>query len=128
MDDVFDSADHPLDGRRWWMKSESPWQTLAACFELTEALRSRDPLSHVSSLAIYQDGSCNGLQHYAAMGRDTIGAHQVIRRSCVLHGLFVGIDKSLKLSFLGFYSGVSRIFIFLGLRECCTIRLIEMTF
>lgn len=24
-----------------------------------------------------QDGSCNGLQHYAALGRDSLGARQV---------------------------------------------------
>lgn len=29
----------------------------------------------VSSLA--QDGSCNGLQHYAALGRDSVGAASV---------------------------------------------------
>jgi DNA-directed RNA polymerase len=28
-------------------------------------------------LHIHQDGSCNGLQHYAALGRDTEGAYQV---------------------------------------------------
>jgi DNA-directed RNA polymerase len=26
---------------------------------------------------IHQDGSCNGLQHYAALGRDIEGANQV---------------------------------------------------
>lgn len=26
---------------------------------------------------VHQDGSCNGLQHYAALGRDTEGAYQV---------------------------------------------------
>lgn len=26
---------------------------------------------------IHQDGSCNGLQHYAALGKDTEGAYQV---------------------------------------------------
>ena len=28
----------------------------------------------MSSLPIHQDGSCNGLQHYAALGRDEAGA------------------------------------------------------
>lgn len=31
----------------------------------------------MSSLPIHQDGSCNGLQHYAALGRDTAGAISV---------------------------------------------------
>ena len=26
---------------------------------------------------VHQDGSCNGLQHYAALGRDVEGAYQV---------------------------------------------------
>ena len=31
----------------------------------------------VSSLPIHQDGSCNGLQHYASLGRDKLGATYV---------------------------------------------------
>ena len=31
----------------------------------------------MSDLHIHQDGSCNGLQHYAALGRDAEGASQV---------------------------------------------------
>ena len=35
MEDILDSADHPLTGRRWWTKSDEPWQTLAACKEVS---------------------------------------------------------------------------------------------
>ena len=28
-------------------------------------------------VSVWQDGSCNGLQHYAALGRDWLGAKQV---------------------------------------------------
>ena len=28
-------------------------------------------------LPVHQDGSCNGLQHYAALGRDEAGGEQV---------------------------------------------------
>ena len=31
----------------------------------------------MSYLPIHQDGSCNGLQHYAAIGRDSRGAKSV---------------------------------------------------
>lgn len=31
----------------------------------------------MSRLPIHQDGSCNGLQHYAALGRDEDGAKEV---------------------------------------------------
>ncbi|KAK7204648.1 hypothetical protein BZA70DRAFT_279684 [Myxozyma melibiosi] len=77
IEDIFDSADHPLDGRRVWMKAAKPWQNLAVCFELAEALRMDDPTQFRSRLPIHQDGTCNGLQHYAALGGDSEGAAQV---------------------------------------------------
>lgn len=40
MDKILDSADKPLDGEGWWMKSEEPWQTLACCMEIANAVRS----------------------------------------------------------------------------------------
>jgi len=45
--------------------------------ELREALESGDPHSFMSSLPVHQDGTCNGLQHYAALGGDDQGAKQV---------------------------------------------------
>nr|KYP76469.1 hypothetical protein KK1_020713 [Cajanus cajan] len=72
--DIFDSADKPLEGRRWWLKAEDPLQCLAACITLTEALRSSSPETFISHIPVHQDGSCNGLQHYAALGRDKLGA------------------------------------------------------
>ena len=77
LDDIYDSVRRPLDGRRWWLESEDAWQTLAACFELTKALDSPDPTKFVSQLPTHQDGTCNGLQHYAALGGDKAGAAQV---------------------------------------------------
>lgn len=76
-EDVVDSVRNPLDGKRWWLTAEDPWQCLAACFELTAALESPSPEEFVSHLAVHQDGSCNGLQHYAALGGDMQGAKQV---------------------------------------------------
>ncbi|KAJ3215046.1 DNA-directed RNA polymerase [Dinochytrium kinnereticum] len=77
MDDVFDSADKPLDGRRWWLKADDPWQLLATCFELADAMRSPNPTEFLSRMPVHQDGTCNGLQHYAALGGDVLGALQV---------------------------------------------------
>lgn len=78
LEDIFDSADKPLDGRRWWIDSEKPFQCLAACIELTNALRHPEgPESYLSNLPVHQDGTCNGLQHYAALGGDYEGARQV---------------------------------------------------
>ncbi|XP_064077870.1 DNA-directed RNA polymerase, mitochondrial-like [Macrobrachium nipponense] len=77
LDNIMDSADNPLTGKKWWTKSDEPWQTLAACKELTAALRCENPEEYVCHLPIHQDGSCNGLQHYAALGRDVAGAASV---------------------------------------------------
>ncbi|KAK7265191.1 hypothetical protein RJT34_32807 [Clitoria ternatea] len=75
--DIFDSADNPINGNRWWLMAEDPFQCLAACINLSEALRSSSPNSAISHLPIHQDGSCNGLQHYAALGRDALEAAAV---------------------------------------------------
>lgn len=77
LDDILDSADNPLDGKQWWINSDEPWQTLACCKEIAKAIRSGDPENYESSIPVHQDGSCNGLQHYAALGRDTLGANSV---------------------------------------------------
>uniref|UniRef100_UPI00398F7099 DNA-directed RNA polymerase, mitochondrial isoform X2 n=1 Tax=Pristiophorus japonicus TaxID=55135 RepID=UPI00398F7099 len=77
MADILDSADNPLTGRKWWMNADEPWQTLACCTEIAHAVRSPDPTKYISYFPVHQDGSCNGLQHYAALGRDVIGATSV---------------------------------------------------
>ncbi|CAA6665446.1 unnamed protein product [Spirodela intermedia] len=74
LDDIFDSADRPLEGKRWWLEAEDPFQCLAVCINLAEALRSSSPETTISHIPVHQDGSCNGLQHYAALGRDKLGA------------------------------------------------------
>ncbi|NXG05576.1 RPOM protein, partial [Sakesphorus luctuosus] len=77
MEEILDSADHPLTGRKWWMNTDEPWQALACCMEIAKASRSPDPAAYISHFPVHQDGSCNGLQHYAALGRDLIGAISV---------------------------------------------------
>ncbi|KAG5527768.1 hypothetical protein RHGRI_028646 [Rhododendron griersonianum] len=67
----------PLEGKRWWLKAEDPFQFLAVCINLSEALRSSSPEAAISHIPVHQDGSCNGLQHYAALGRDKLGAGAV---------------------------------------------------
>ncbi|KAI8324578.1 DNA/RNA polymerase [Martensiomyces pterosporus] len=85
--DIMASADDPVPdaflsgepgaARPWWLNAEDPWQALAACIEFTAAMRSPNPAEYVSHLHVHQDGTCNGLQHYAAMGRDRKGAREV---------------------------------------------------
>lgn len=77
INEILDSADYPLTGNKWWMKSDKPWQTLACCKEISYAIRSSDYTKYICHFPIHQDGSCNGLQHYAALGRDQHGAEQV---------------------------------------------------
>ena len=78
MDDILDSANNPVHGKRWWLQAEDPWQTLAACVEIRDALRHPEgPEFFETHLPVHQDGSCNGLQHYSALGRDKLGATYV---------------------------------------------------
>ncbi|XP_058067741.1 DNA-directed RNA polymerase 3B, chloroplastic isoform X2 [Magnolia sinica] len=75
--DICDSAERPVDGERWWLNAEDPFQCLAACMNLSEALKSSSPHYVISHLPVHQDGSCNGLQHYAALGRNSLEAAAV---------------------------------------------------
>lgn len=75
-EEVLASAADPL-ANRWWCKGDKPWQTLSVCFELADAWALENPEEHVSYCPVHQDGTCNGLQHYAALGGDIEGARQV---------------------------------------------------
>ncbi|XP_060080512.1 DNA-directed RNA polymerase, mitochondrial-like [Ylistrum balloti] len=77
MEEILDSAENPLEGRMWWLEDENPWQALACCKEIAAAFHSKDHTKFVSHFPVHQDGSCNGLQHYAALGRDKSGAESV---------------------------------------------------
>eukprot|EP00834_Sanchytrium_tribonematis_P001977 NODE_54_length_30443_cov_1.442954.p2 type:complete len:1189 gc:universal NODE_54_length_30443_cov_1.442954:14189-10623(-) len=77
IDDVIDSASNPLSGKKWWLEGEDPWQCLGVCFEIKDALDSGNPLEFYSNYPVHMDGSCNGLQHYAAIGGDEKGAELV---------------------------------------------------
>jgi len=59
------------------VQAEDPFQTLACMFELSDAIKSGDPENFESNLHVHVDGSCNGMQHYAAFGRDENGGRQV---------------------------------------------------
>ena len=69
----------PPPGSAWWTQGDSPWQTLAVCKELAAiyALPAHARALHASRVPVHQDGSCNGLQHYAALGLDREGAAAV---------------------------------------------------
>ncbi|GMN63565.1 hypothetical protein TIFTF001_032733 [Ficus carica] len=52
--DIFDSANNPVNGNRWWLRAEDPFQCLAACINLSEALNSSSPHTVISHLPIHQ--------------------------------------------------------------------------
>ena len=149
-DEIRDSYQNPMDGNKWWLEADEPWQALAACRELAQAAELPDPRDYECSLPVrsaerhlwnpsilprrttpgfrrrkdyhgsrrrrgcdggysveagrgdaaaatwifrgglsssrselgrrpqvHMDGSCNGLQHYAALGRDRAGGLEV---------------------------------------------------
>lgn len=42
--------------------------------DLSKAMKLKNPEEYISHAHIHVDGSCNGMQHYAALGRDDRGA------------------------------------------------------
>lgn len=43
-----------LQGRQWWQTGDSPWQVLACCMEITDAIRSGDPTKFVTHIPVQQ--------------------------------------------------------------------------
>lgn len=72
---------------------------LASCFALDEALSSPDPAKYKCHLPVAQDGTCNGLQHYAALGGDVAGARQVnLEPSDKPQDVYTGVAELVKAS------------------------------
>lgn len=66
--DIHAVADDPIRNS-WWTTADSPVQALAACRELSLALRA-EPGTFVSHLPVMVDGSCNGIQILSLLSRD----------------------------------------------------------
>lgn len=66
---IISSGLFPMDNY-FWEKADKPWQFLAACSAWAQTNRP-------CHLPVQMDGSCNGLQHYAALSRDADGAAAV---------------------------------------------------
>jgi DNA-directed RNA polymerase len=77
MENIRATINDPLGDNDWWRKFDDPFQGLATCNEIIQAIDSGDPESYMCSLPVHMDGSCNGLQHYAALGRDRHGGKAV---------------------------------------------------
>lgn len=76
MDEVHACAEDPRNNLSW-LQAENPWQALACMFELSAAMKLPEPEEYECNLHVHVDGSCNGMQHYAAFGRDANGGKQV---------------------------------------------------
>lgn len=78
MRQILNSAARPFADGDWWTKADHPWQTLALCKEIKRIEEFKgSPAEYRSRIPIHQDGTCNGLQHYAALGADEAAARSV---------------------------------------------------
>ncbi len=73
-DDIVRSGQDPITTTSFWADADKPWQFLAFCIEYAAVWN--DP-GYCSSLPVSVDGACNGLQHFSAMLRDSIGGSAV---------------------------------------------------
>ncbi|EAA18788.1 DNA-dependent RNA polymerase-related [Plasmodium yoelii yoelii] len=69
--------ENPFENLEFWGLADNPWQALAVSIDLINALNSSNPSKYKSNIPIQQDGTCNGLQHYAALGKDKDGGRAV---------------------------------------------------
>jgi DNA-directed RNA polymerase len=67
------AADPLGDARVHWVNADKPFCALAAAFELADAYTNGADVTP-NRISPAQDGTCNGLQHYAALLRDPQGA------------------------------------------------------
>ena len=73
MEKVHRCAEDPKNNLDW-LQSDNPWQTLGVMIELSNAMKHPNPEEYISHVPVHVDGTCNGMQHYAALGRDDRGA------------------------------------------------------
>ncbi len=74
-------ADDPLGNRREWEAEasggDSIWPALAAAREWTDYVARGKSPDFITTLPVFIDGTCNGLQHFAALARDSDLARMV---------------------------------------------------
>lgn len=79
--DIADVARDPLGiGWNLWKQAANPWQFLAVAeeFERIRLSRGRERIEDfVSRIPVSMDGTCNGLQHFAALMKDAKAATHV---------------------------------------------------
>lgn len=74
---ILATADAPLDDL-WWAQADKPLQFYAFCVEWANLVRANERgEEYVCLLPVAMDGTCNGLQHFAALFRDEAGGRAV---------------------------------------------------
>ena len=69
---IVETAKDPMATLEWWgNQADKPYGFLAFCFEWAEYVASDYTENYVSYIPIAMDGTCNGLQHFSAMLKDT---------------------------------------------------------
>jgi DNA-directed RNA polymerase len=72
---ILDSAKNPLDGSRFWIDADEPFQFLAAANEYRSLMEQGDKA--LNYLPINLDATASGLQHLSAWSRDPVAAEVV---------------------------------------------------
>lgn len=71
------SAEAPFD-QTWWTEGDHPWQVLQLSKEITKIWNFNGNTENwMCRIPIHMDGTCNGLQHYAALGANVEAARSV---------------------------------------------------
>lgn len=68
---ILDLADRPFGGKPFWAKADKRWRFLAAALDYARYAREGEGVNIHTPVAM--DGTCNGLQHLSALGRDPEG-------------------------------------------------------
>lgn len=70
------ALDEPENHPEVW-GTDAPVSMFSACWELREAYRSGNPSTYETGIPVHIDATCSGLQHFAAMLRDSVGGQYV---------------------------------------------------
>ena len=71
-----DIVKDPISTREFWGSADKPWQFLAFVYEWAKTDYGSNP-DTPGHIPIGLDGSCNGIQHYSAILRDSVGGKAV---------------------------------------------------
>jgi len=99
-DNILRAAAEPLVDT-WWREAKEPWQFLRWCFEIEgfveESKKPYNFAGYYSAMAIYVDGSCNGMQHLGALLRsESAGAAVNLSKGWVPRDIYSDVAEALQ--------------------------------